>query len=369
MPMALDVEKLLADVSPDSPCGPDLSSEAAYFELTSAARGTPPREEMKGQTIDGAEPNWREVRSLAIELLGRSKDLNVVMVLLAAETAQSGLMGLRDGLRLLQGLLERHWEGLHPALDPDDDLDPLQRINLIDGLAAVPGIEWNPTNIQRRLREVPVTASRQLGRFTYRQVLMASGDLPKPKAEGADAGPDQNLIDAAFADSDPEALREMAAAAVEAVEASAAIDRWLTAKVGASNAKDMGAWHAAIRDVSSRLNAQLTKRGLSVTNPAASAERPGDGEGSNPGGPGAPAGPGPQRLAGEIHTREDVLNALGKVLDYYRQHEPSSPVPIVIKRALRLVPMSFAEVIMELAPAGVDQVRQIGGREDPFEGL
>src|ERR1019366_5166340 len=42
--------------------------------------------------------------------------------------------GLRDGLQLVRGLLEKFWGALYPLLDPADNNDPAQRLNLLRGL-------------------------------------------------------------------------------------------------------------------------------------------------------------------------------------------------------------------------------------------
>jgi type VI secretion system protein ImpA len=62
-----------------------------------------------------------------------------------------------------------------------------------------------------------------------------------------------------------------------------------------------------------------------------------------------------------VDGREDVLRLLDQVLDYYRRREPSSPVPLLLQRARRLVPMSFVEAMRELAPSGVDELVRVAG--------
>ncbi len=52
---------------------------------------------------------------------------------------------------------------------------------------------------------------------------------------------------------------------------------------------------------------------------------------------------------------------LDKLITYYQQHEPSSPVPILLVRARRLVPKSFLELMEDLAPGGVAQLLVIKG--------
>jgi type VI secretion system protein ImpA len=65
--------------------------------------------------------------------------------------------------------------------------------------------------------------------------------------------------------------------------------------------------------------------------------------------------------SGEIRTREDVIRALDRICEYYERHEPSSPVPMLLRRAKRLATMSFLDILRELAPDGVAQAEALGG--------
>jgi type VI secretion system protein ImpA len=65
----------------------------------------------------------------------------------------------------------------------------------------------------------------------------------------------------------------------------------------------------------------------------------------------------------EIRSRDDVIRVLDKLCDYYAQYEPSSPLPLLLKRAKRLTSLSFMEIIQDLAPDAVAQAKSIGGTE------
>ena len=120
--MAIDVEALLAEIDPESPCGEDLTYDPAYLELERIAQVTP--EQQIGNTIVAAEePNWRDVRDQAMTLLERTRVLRVVIYLSLSSMKLDGLPGLRDGLALLRGTIDKRWETVHPQLDPDDDND------------------------------------------------------------------------------------------------------------------------------------------------------------------------------------------------------------------------------------------------------
>jgi type VI secretion system protein ImpA len=58
-----------------------------------------------------------------------------------------------------------------------------------------------------------------------------------------------------------------------------------------------------------------------------------------------------------------VLRILDALCDYYARNEPSSPVPMLLTRAKRLVDKSFIDIIRDLAPAGLAEAEVIGGVE------
>jgi type VI secretion system protein ImpA len=70
----------------------------------------------------------------------------------------------------------------------------------------------------------------------------------------------------------------------------------------------------------------------------------------------------PQRLTGQITTRDDVIAALDKICEYYGQYEPSSPLPLLVQRCKRLVTASFLEIIQDILPDALPQAEAIRGR-------
>ena len=193
--MAIDVEALLADIDPESPCGEDMTYDPAYLELERIAQGTP--EQQVGNTIVAAEePIWRDVRDQAMALLERTRDLRVVIYFALASMRLDGLPGLRDGLALLRGTIDKRSQTVHPQLDPDDDNDPLERMNIISSLSPPPLIYGDPMQFKARLRETPLCNSKQLGRFSLRDILVARGEMTPADA---DAKPtEMSVIEGAF---------------------------------------------------------------------------------------------------------------------------------------------------------------------------
>ena len=79
---------------------------------------------------------------------------------------------------------------------------------------------------------------------------------------------------------------------------------------------------------------------------------------------GAAAAPAARAVAGEITSSHDVEQAIDRIMKYYSRYEPSSPVPMILARAKRLVGADFLTIMADIAPAGQDNVKLIGGIED-----
>jgi type VI secretion system protein ImpA len=77
---------------------------------------------------------------------------------------------------------------------------------------------------------------------------------------------------------------------------------------------------------------------------------------------------GPSR--GRLVTRDDALNALLQVADYFRRTEPHSPVSYSLEQAVRWGRMSLPELLAELIPdeAARTQLSLRAGIPKPGEG-
>jgi type VI secretion system protein ImpA len=58
------------------------------------------------------------------------------------------------------------------------------------------------------------------------------------------------------------------------------------------------------------------------------------------------------------------LRLLDLACQYYRRHEPSSPLPLLVERAQRLAEKNFLDILRDLAPDGVMQAQTIIGNRD-----
>jgi type VI secretion system protein ImpA len=338
----LDIEALLQPVSAQLPCGDNLEYQPPFMELQELARGKP--EQVIGDKVKPAqEPVWTNVRDAAVRLFASTKDLRIAGILYLAVVKIEGIAGVAAGLALLRGLLERYWEHVYPQLDPDDDLDPIFRLNSLMATLA-------NEDALSALRQAPLVVSRQFGRVTLRNHRIASGVL-KVAQEGESPDPTQELarIEAIFADVSIDVLSTAAAVLNEASAHLNAIQQVLL-KVADGIPEDIRPLLADVKEIQALLTTHLTKRGVSAEPEITAAEAPGTPASADVG-------------RGVIRNSTDVLAALQRICDYYAKSEPSSPVPLLLQRAARLVNKDFMQILRDLAPAGVSEAELIGGLE------
>ena len=342
--MSLDAEALLMEISPDAPCGDDISYDPAYLEMERLAQGT--AEQQVGDEIVAAEdPNWKDVHARCVELLVRGRDLRVLIYLVLAELNINGVVGFRDGIALLHQTLERYWDTVHPQLDPEDDNDPLERMNIIASLSPSQDVFQDPMRFRERLSKAPLSNSRQLGIFGLRHILVVTGELP-PDPEV----PDKSIIDGAFEDTDIEELQTKAQALSESAERVGTIETLLSEHVGEGSAPNLEDLKNLLQQAAAHVNVYLQRRGYGSAT-----------DGDAPAGTAPVAGQDEAAGSGAIRSPGDVMRAMDRICEYYERAEPSSPVPLLIRRARRLVGKSFLDVVRDLSPDAMKQVEAVGG--------
>lgn len=348
--VTFDPDRLLVPVSETSPSGQDLEFEPLFFELEQAVREEP--EQQFGDTIvPGRQPEWNLVAQKAIALLEQSKDLRAAVHLLRALVHLRGLAGLAQGLAFLRALLEGYWDSLHPQLDPDDHLDPTTRVNIIAAVAS-------PDLVMSAVRPAPIFTSRLVGPISLREIQIAKGHAPPPP-DTDDQPVGLDVIQAAAVDLPDDEFDAIVRRISQATVDLRAIESFVTDRVGAASAVSLDMLAHALGEIGSLLKETgIIREGGSgarsgadsdiddaastetdLRNNTASARR------------------------GEIKTRDDVIRAIDRIIDYYTLHEPGSPVPLLLQRARRLVNLGFMEVLADLVPDAVAQASQMTGAQ------
>jgi type VI secretion system protein ImpA len=317
-----DGQDLLHPISVEKPCGEDLEDTpllASFDTFRLFGQLTPP----------DPPPEWGDVRSRALEALRRSKDIRLLAYLGAASLRTDGLPAFAETLTVASQWLETYWLNAYPLIDEDAVLRRNALNCFSDPIAVIDG-----------LRRTPLVTSRQHGRLSLRDVEIAAGQLQPLDGEPR---PDETQINAAFAElplADLQALEQSASSALAALKGIIGA----MAGAGPEAAPDFDPLSAQLNRLNRVLRAQLEMRGA----PA------GDDAPSEPIGSAAGA-------LGAIRSRQDAIRALDAVAEFFRRNEPSSPIPLFIDRAKRLVSKNFLEVLADVAPEALPHARAAGG--------
>lgn len=338
---------LLAEISANHPCGDDLEYDADFLALELAVFGKP--DEKFGKTEKAATPpDWKAAEALSLGLMERSRDLRVAVHLSRALLHRRGIGGFADGLALIQGLLEQRWDHVHPQLDPDDSEPAIARVNALAALAERSGM-------LAEVRDTPLASSRIHGVLTLRRIEYAAGEVAPPA--GVTETPSLSSLSAVVADAHDAAVNAHTSL-LDALSSTQRIETVLTEHVGAASSIDLSSLVKVLQRAADFIGERIDDAASSADN-AGQADAEAVVEVASPRTAAAPA-----PLLGEISDRQDVIRMLDKMCAFYERNEPSSPVPLLLARARRLVDKSFMEILQDIAPDGMGQARQVGGVEN-----
>ena len=332
-----DIDALTAALDDAQPSGPALDDDLDFQALERSAAGTPERQ--YGDKVYPAEPpEWPTVLSQAVALAERSRDLRLAGLMARSAARLSGFSGASSGLQLIQALLERHWDTVHPQLDAEDDNDPTMRLNALLPMATADALLAD-------LRSATLAPAR--GSLTLRELELGLGrDEPHPdEVQPTESGVLEGL--AALLEAHPDVAADIQAATAAAQAIAALLDD----KVG-SRAPDLSPLLRLLRTASDAL-----QRIQSSSEDADGTDADGAGDDTAPAGGGGSGG-----SRGDIRTRSDALRELERVCVWLEKNEPSNPAPLLIRRAQRLMNMSFIDIIRDMASNGLDQVETVVGK-------
>jgi type VI secretion system protein ImpA len=321
-----DAQSLLEPITADAPCGENLEDTTLMLSFDAFR--------LFGQPIPlDPVPDWGEVKARSLEALARSKDLRVLAHLAAAVLRTDGLIAFTETLTVAARWLELYWTETFPQVIEDTVLRQSALNCFADRMAVIDG-----------LRRTPLVISRPHGSVTLRELDLAGGELQPREGE---ARPDQAALSAALAAMPIEELTALHAGAAAGLAALKSLDGTMREAAGSEAAPEFRNLSTELQRLERVLASQTAARtGGSDVPPEA------EGSSSQPAAVGAP---------GVIRSRQDAIRALDAVSEFFRSNEPSSPIPLIVDRAKRLVAKDFLEVLADVAPDALGQARAAGG--------
>jgi type VI secretion system protein ImpA len=339
----MDLQALLEPHSVEPPAGVDLDAAGEILALDMLAKW--------GATEE--EPEWEELRSACLAALDKSHDLRPAVYLTAALLHTQGIPGFADGLQLLRGLLEQYWESLYPPLDEDGDA--MERSSALFNLT-------NFHKVLKPLRNIPLVEDRAVGRFSLQDIEIAEGRTGAPEGYGGEL-PQVGVIQAVFQAVGQDTSQELAAALGRARDALDAIETLFREHAGPDQAPDLSRLKEQLQRVDVALRAYMPG-GSGATSETEVSEASGhqaSGVEMSASQQAVGAVPPPPARAGDIQSRQDAVAAMEGIARYFRRHEPSSPIPLLMERAKRLVDMDFLSILRDVAPDAVAQGEKLRG--------
>ncbi|HTV77324.1 MAG TPA: type VI secretion system protein TssA [Steroidobacteraceae bacterium] len=327
--MGQEIEALSEPLSAAAPCGEDLedSQLLASFDAYRIFGSVTPLP---------SDTAWREVRDRALEALNKSRDLRLLAHLAAAALRLDGLPAFCSVLTVADIWLAQRWDLTFPRVDEDAILRKNALNCFADRMAIVDA-----------LRRSPIAAQKQLGSVSLRDVELAAGQLTPTETDAA--APNAAQIEATLSGAPPEELEARFGQVRAALSALRNIVTTMQTQSGFESSPDFD---------------PLIKP-LSRIEQVLAAHQPG-GAGVHQNGEAAAGAGGATAVVavGEIKSRADAIRAIDAVAAFFQNNEPSSPVPLLLERAKRLVSKNFMEVLADIAPDSLTQVKLIGGIRD-----
>lgn len=361
------LEELLAPIPGDDPTGASLRYDVIHDEIRELRREDDPTLPQGVWRHELKRADWNGIVRLTSEALrSRSKDLQMATWLAEAWVRLDGLAGLERGIELVTGLIERYGPEIHPRVE-DDAADPALRLAALGRLeGALPeALLWLPMT-RPRGEDGEVRAWGDWKRALYLENL--SANHPEAAAEAGGVSREQFLASAGLTPDGfypPLAERTERCRAALGRLATLADDRYGRDAPGFTVPREE---LEAIGRLARRLAAD---RGETARAVEAAAETPAateaataaappietavgeEDEMSAPNEPAAdPAAPTPDTAAADspcrITTRAEAYRALDQAAELLLRIEPHSPVPYLVKRAVRWGHLSLSELYAEL---------------------
>jgi type VI secretion system protein ImpA len=343
--MPTDSSFLCESLSADAPCGVDLEDTqllASFDAYRLFGR----------DTLLSAETDWSEIRQRSLDTLAQSRDLRVLVHLAAATLRLEGIAAFCAVLKVAERWIIEHWESVFPRVSDD----ALLRKNALSCLA-------DPVAIVAHFRRSAIVSNRQFGVVTLRDMELEPGQ-PDSMDEQQGAT-DPRRIEAALAATPVPELEALVAVLSSGANSLDMIVANMQQHAGPQFTPEFTALAKPLIRMRKHLAEHLgtrvrTNSTLQETNVHVAVT-------SMPEDPMSVTDAYRGTGAGEISSRQEAIRAIDAAVLFFRKYEPSSPVPILLERAKRLVAKSFMEVLEDIAPDGLAQARIIGGSRGDAE--
>jgi type VI secretion system protein ImpA len=332
----LDFDALIAPIPGDQPAGARLAPDVRK-KIEDGRKELEPDPENPSKPPIPKKPDWTGIIKLATTSLTKtSKDLLAAIRMVEALTKLNGFPGLRDGLKLLRLLVTDCWDRMYPIIEEPDDIE--SRIGSFEWLLEAESGAWFPATI---------------GNLPLVKIGGQPASLSNCQTAKLDGKPlDLDLIK--NADPADPTIPDLLAECLDELEA---LDKAMTDKM-AQQSPSLANLRAAIT------GCQRYVKRAPVPDPTAEANlaTPNDTTGGT-------VETSIQKPAGALN-RADAYRQIARLAEQLAQLEPHSPIPDLLRWAVKLSDLPFRELIQEFVRDGnvLNDVRRQFGIKDAGPG-
>jgi len=346
----IQLESLLAPISDDNPVGDDIREDSSptspYYTIKDARNAA--RAAERNNMFDGdsseADDQWRKIIDLAPDILqNQAKDLEVASWYTEALIRRYGFQGLRDGFKLIQGLIDQYWDNLYPLPDEDGVETRVASLTGLNGEGAE-GVLIAP------IRNVNLTQGNEPGPFSfwrYQQALdiekIIDEEIKADKA--AKLGFSNEDVERAVSESSEAFFVNIRDDVTICIDTFRAIATKLDEYCGINDAPPISNIINILTDCQGTIN-HIGKYKIPSEEVAEGDADSADGSGNSADGSASAA----QQTGGPVKSRADAFKRLIEISEFFRKSEPHSPISYILERAVKWGDMPLDTLMRELIP-------------------
>ncbi|WP_237932238.1 type VI secretion system protein TssA [Buttiauxella sp. S19-1] len=333
--MLSDITAMLVPISPEKPAGENLEYEQVFEDIRQARESDPnymPQDEWSVKEPKKAD--WNRVRTLCEKALReKTKDLQIACWFVEALCYQQGLKGLIDGIEFLSEFISRFWFQCWPSLEEEGATLRRSRLLRLD------------KDLSQQLLCQPLLSQPNTSLIFWRQILIFEHKInSQPVSRDDLIRQEGDLTMESFN------LRSMHFSSIEIGQQASRVD-----VVGAAIAQLEARYLSLSQNQETELFSQtsqtladitdylqrLTQHTIPLPDQAITLE-PLVGDDITL------SEDAWRRCEPQTMSRELAISQMLAIAGYFRQTEPSSPVPFLMERAARWATMTLQEWLAEM---------------------
>jgi type VI secretion system protein ImpA len=314
MATPLDFDALIAPIPGEQPAGMKLAQDVRK-KIEEGRKDFEPDPDDPSKPPVPKKQDWPGIIKLATtSLTSNSKDLLAAVRMTEALTKRDHFVGLRDGLKLLRLLVSECWDRMHPIIEEPDDVET--RAASFEWLCEPKSGAWFPNTIAH----LPLLrmGSQTVSLDNCQTAMLDDKPLDLDMLKGADPA-------------EPTTLEEVA----QSLEELAALDTAMSEKM-----EHLAPSVSGLRDVLTACQRYLARTQSPSDAPAEENSEP---SGETTGGSTTSS---IQKSTGAM-SRTETYRQLARLADQLAQIEPHSPIPYLLRWAVKLGGLPFPQLIQE----------------------